>query len=275
MERFPFSGRLRYYVAGDGPKILLAFHGVGQTGETCFRDFAHLLSGKYKVYAFDLFFAPEHPDWSELEEWDESGKLVLSKGSWDAMLGGFLEEQRIDRFDVAGFSMGGRFALATLETFHRRMDQVYLMAPDGIKDHFLYRLGTGLKLTRTWLRWFMEKPERLIGPGNFLRRVGVVSHGQIRFTEHLLNSPGAGISTFYSWIAFRKLRFDIVTLYKDAIKSHTKVWLFMGLYDQIIRPDDVSSLSELLPESQFICFKCGHTHLVSKTADFLLRLNQS
>ena len=46
----------------------------------------------------------------------------------------FLRKENISRFDVAGFSMGGRFALATLEAFPEKIGNVFLIAPDGEKQ---------------------------------------------------------------------------------------------------------------------------------------------
>jgi len=45
----------------------------------------------------------------------------------------FLGKEKIELFAVVGFSLGGKFALATLEAFTDKVTKVVLLAPDGIK----------------------------------------------------------------------------------------------------------------------------------------------
>ena len=106
---------LHYDRLGQGPRILLAFHGAGQTGQECFQSFADHLGSYYTVYAFDLFF---HGQSLGLYGTDNfSDRDVVDKHSWELFIQTFLDEKQIDQFDVAGFSLGGRFALATTECF--------------------------------------------------------------------------------------------------------------------------------------------------------------
>ncbi|MBC7893637.1 MAG: alpha/beta hydrolase, partial [Sphingobacteriaceae bacterium] len=115
------SIHLRYRSFGSGPRTLLAFHGMGQSG-AAFSSLGTVLGDTFTTYAFDLFF---HGESSGLNE-------PLSKPFWAELLRRFLAEKKVERFSVAGFSLGGRLALATLETLYDRIDEVILVAPDGL-----------------------------------------------------------------------------------------------------------------------------------------------
>lgn len=263
---------LHYHQLGDGPKSLIAFHGVGQTGEDCYRYFSAVLSRKYTIYAIDLnLFGVE----GSVPNTPDGATTLITKSCWETMLSDFLERQNINHFDLAGFSMGGRFALATLEKFHDRVGKVFLMAPDGVKDHVLYAAATRFAFSRKLLRGLLNRPERLLSIAQIFQKLGFVSRSQVRFAARVLQSPERADAVYYSWVAFRALRFDIPELYKKAQKSHTQVWLFMGQYDEMIKVSDVDALSALLPPNHLVEFDCGHNSVVARTADFLIRINQS
>ena len=52
------------------------------------------------------------------------------------------KETGVQNFSLAGFSLGGKFALATLEAFPEKTKGIILLAPDGIKTSFWYSLAT-------------------------------------------------------------------------------------------------------------------------------------
>src|SRR5690349_5025567 len=102
---------------------MLAFHGFGQ-GKEAFSTFGEALSSDYTLYSFDLFFHGKS-EWNYEEE-------PLEKEFWSEIIQRFLKEQDIRSFSVVGYSMGGKFALATVEAFPTHVKEVYLLAPVGI-----------------------------------------------------------------------------------------------------------------------------------------------
>src|SRR5690606_34373299 len=121
-----------------GPKTLLAFHGIGQTGAGCFRPFGVLLGGHFTVYAFDLPFHGESRTHFDQKRW-LTGDAPILPVEWREYLSSFLQTQNIGKFSVAGFSLGGRFALATMGLFPERIEKAFLIAPDGLVDQPVYR----------------------------------------------------------------------------------------------------------------------------------------
>ncbi|HEV7381123.1 MAG TPA: alpha/beta hydrolase, partial [Dyadobacter sp.] len=178
---------LHYHKLGHGPNTLLAFHGIGQDGVSCFQPFVENLGDHYTIYAFDLFFHGESNPPNTGKKL--SDPELITKEIWKDTITDFLQKNDITRFDIAGFSMGGRFALATLESYPDRIDKAFLIAPDGVSEHPLYTLASRFPLTRSLFRWSMQKPVLFFRTAELLAKVKIVHSSLIRFTQHVLNTP--------------------------------------------------------------------------------------
>ena len=132
VQKFSFDGNvIAYRKLGAGPAILVAFHGFGQSSGV-FRPLERLLTSQFTIFAIDLFFHG-HSEYNKNQ--------LLTKPNWYRLMDAFLRAQGITRFSLMGFSLGGRFALTTVEAFAERIDQLFLMAPDGITQNCLVSLG--------------------------------------------------------------------------------------------------------------------------------------
>ena len=127
------NSTLSYRKSGHGNKALLLFHGFGQHHQA-FAALSDKLAPYFTLYAFDLFF---HGN----SQWNE-GEQPLEKVMWKDILTKFLDEHNIGKFSVLGFSLGGKFALVSLELFPAQVEQIILLAPDGVKTSFWYSLAT-------------------------------------------------------------------------------------------------------------------------------------
>ena len=258
---------LHFHKLGHGPNILLTFHGIGQDGSTCFKPFFDKLGNYYTIYAFDLFFhgqsnpAENDPSFSEPE--------LITKKLWKEIIQGFLVDNNISRFDIAGFSMGGRFVLATLEDFSDRIDHAFLIAPDGISKHPLYSFATSFAPARRIFRRCMKYPKTFFRTVSLLTKAGIVNPSLHRFTQSVLNTPEKRQTIFNSWLAFRSLHFDIPKLYAKLRAEKIDLFLFIGKYDKLLPPAAVKKLSDLMPEKNYLILQSGHGALVEKVATFL------
>lgn len=251
---------LHHYKLGHGPKILLAYHGIGQTGFTCFQSFSELLGDHYTIYAFDLFFHGQSKGVHGND--DFSHQDIVTKKLWKKLISEFLEENQIDRFDIAAFSMGGRFALATLEEFSNKIENAFLIAPDGVSEHPLYTLASRFWPTRKIFHCVLQNPDILIKSANLFEKLGLIHKSLIRFTQFMLADPKRQETIYRSWLAFRMLKFDIPAVYKKL--DGTKVYLFIGKYDKLLKAKDVKKLSVLLPEDRYFLLAAGHGSLVDQ-----------
>ena len=258
-----YSKNLPFTQLGSGPRILLAFHGIGQDGTSCFAPALKSLYPHYTIYAFDLPFHGQHSD---------AAFEVISKAEWKNSIAHFLHQNNISRFDITGFSIGGRFALATLEAFPEKIDNAFLIAPDGVSEHPMYALATRIPPARWIYGWLMRHPGVFFPGVRVARTLKLASKSLVRFTQQVLNTPEKRQTIYRSWVAFRDLRFDIPKLAKTAKTNGVTIYLFAGVYDSLLKPKAVKKLAELLPENQYIELKSGHTRLVEHAAAWICTL---
>ncbi|MGG7662127.1 alpha/beta fold hydrolase [Dyadobacter sp. BHUBP1] len=257
------SKNLPFQKLGSGPNVLLAFHGIGQDGTGCFAAIEKTLGTHYTIYAFDLPFHGQHSD---------AAFEVISKADWKNSVAHFLNQNNISRFDITGFSIGGRFALATLEAFPEKIDHAFLIAPDGVSEHPMYALATRVLPARWIYGWLMRHPGVFFPGVRVARTLKLASKSLVRFTQQVLNTPEKRQTIYRSWVAFRDLRFDISALVKTANANQVTIYLFAGVYDSLLKPKAVKKLAELLPENQYIELKSGHTRLVEHAAAWICTL---
>src|SRR5690606_8012102 len=124
---------LSYYVAGSGNLPLVAFHGFGQTHKA-FYSWLDAVGSQYRLILVDLYFHGK-------STWDDPD-TPLEKNTWKEVMSTLFAREGISTCSVAGFSLGGKFALATFEAFPGQVRALYLIAADGIRPSFWYTLAT-------------------------------------------------------------------------------------------------------------------------------------
>lgn len=253
--------RLHYRVYGTGEQVVLAFHGYAQD-HSHFYNVALALP-HVKVVAFDLFF---------------HGKSVLHKKDTPLQkefLANFirliLEEQQITRFSLMAFSMGGKFALTLLEKFPEKINQVLLVAPDGISTSFWYSVATYPGWLQGLFKQTVVRPARFFKFINWLDNKRLVDPGLIKFAAYQMNSTQKRLRVYKSWMGFRTLTFDIRQIVKLLNRQKIKFTLFLGEYDQVISGKRLQVFARSIENCQLILLKTGHTYLLHEVAAYLRR----
>lgn len=255
---FNFEGaRLGYQKSGNGSSALLVFHGFGQD-HTSFNPMTEALAGRYTIYSFDLFFHGQ-------SKWPFEDH-PLSKDLWKRMITQFLSDQKIDRFSLMGYSLGGKFVLATLEILSTQVDSVFFLAPDGIRLNFWYRLATGTQPMRALLKSMIDKPGLFTGTASLATKLGLVDKGIARFANTQMDSLEKRQRVYLSWVVFRKLAFDIKDIARLVNSKPIKVWFFVGRFDKMITEKTVKPLHTKLKNSELKILDSGHTALISQAA---------
>ena len=243
---------LFYTKLGNGKDVLLLFHGFGQDN-TAFTPLAQSLSHRYTCYIFDLYFHGKSK-WTHNEQ-------PLEKKEWRAILQRFLHENQIDSFSLLGYSMGGKFVLATLEAYADSVQKVFLLAPDGVKTNFWYHLATYPLVMRKLFRSMINHPDRFLSISKTLHRIGIIDKSILRFAEYQMNTTEKRERVYYSWVVFRKLRFNIDAL-ATLVNQHTiPVTIIVGKYDKVITPASMNKFVERLHQPRFIVIETGHNFL--------------
>ncbi len=240
--------------SGHGKKRLLLFHGFGQD-HRAFKNWVDALQDDYTCYTFDLFFHGSSTWHSE---------YAVEKQDWQKIMGLFLQQEGISQFAVTGFSMGGKFALATYESFHPQITHLILLAPDGIKTSFWYSLATYPIAIRALFKSMILHPNRLYRITKLLRKLQLVDAGLLRFAESQMNTEEKRKRVYNSWVNFRHLQFNLNQLAALINQSNVKFYLITGKYDKVVATQNMASFLKKIKIVQAIEINCGHQDLISR-----------
>lgn len=249
------SLHLRYYRFGTGERIFIAFHGFGQSG-LLYKGMAEAMGEGVTIYSFDL---PFHG-----KSYWTAGESPLEKSLWKEVIENFLEAKSIDRFSIVGFSLGGKFALATLEILPEKIEEVILIAPDGIKTNFWYGLATYPVILRRYFKSLIIKPSSFFRIISTMNKLKLMDKGILRFAGGQMNTIRSRRKVYYSWVVLRNINFNIKALAEIINQHQIPLSIYIGSFDKIITASNLDHFLKLLNNCKFKILNTGHNSLVQK-----------
>lgn len=249
------QSRISYYRWGKGPRLLLCFHGYGESapGFSFLEDF---LGDAFTILAIDLPFHGQ-TDWKEapltpttlLTIIDEilagsptvapvaagppavtasiSGELTPEKGAPALVesLGWWL----------MGYSMGGRIALSLLEHAPERIDRLILLAPDGLVVNPWYWLATQTRPGRQLFKWTIYHPGWFFLVLRMGNKLGLVNPSVYKFVANYVDNKEIRSALYTRWTGLRLFKPRLAVI-KNIIRTRQlPVQLLYGKFDRIIR----------------------------------------
>lgn len=253
------ASKLYYNRYGVGQKSILLFHGFGQD-HSAFDSWFDRLRNEYTIISFDLYFHGNSV-WSE--------PRAVEKEDWRKIIEQLIGREKLSELELVGFSMGGKFAFATLEMFPDQVKRMTLIAPDGIKVNFWYRLATYPLAMRALFESVVSNPTLFFSFARFLEAIGVINKYLLRFVMLQMDTPEKRRQVYCTWIQFRLLKFDMRSI-GDLIKEK-KILLriVVGKYDKVIPAKDMNRLLKYVPEGKLEIIDTGHNNLIDKAAEFI------
>jgi pimeloyl-ACP methyl ester carboxylesterase len=250
------NSKLFYTKTGTGKKNLLLLHGFGQD-HRAFQSWTEVLKEEYTLHSFDLFFHGQST-WASRE--------ALEKGAWKEIIALFLQQENITEFEIAGFSMGGKFALATLAHFPEQIEKIYLLAPDGIKTSFWYSLATYPIAIRALFKSMILHPNRLHRLTKVLRNLRLVDQGLLRFAEAQMDTEEKRRRVYLVWVYFRHLKPNLNEIAILINQHNILIHLIIGKYDRVIRAQNMEGFVGKIKQMKFDVVEAGHNDLISKSS---------
>lgn len=174
----------------------------------------------------------------------------------------FLNENNITRFSLAGFSLGGKFALATVELFPEQVEKIFLIAPDGIKTSFWYSLATYPAALRRLFKSMITHPNRFFGLVKLVNKLGLADKGLLRFAEHQMNTEEKRKQVYYSWVVFRLLHFNMNEIAGIINNNNIPLTMAVGKYDKVISAKNMHRLLKRLRTYRIEILETGHNGLL-------------
>lgn len=250
-------------VVGDGKKKILAFHGYGQTGAV----FHPLVHPGSTLYAFDLFYhgKSSHPE----------SATPLSHLSFKKLMLDFFRQTHIKKFDVVGFSMGGKYALSLVESFPEMVTKLVLIAPDGVKKNFWYRMATGNPFSRWFFKYLAHHPETFFNAAVFLEKSQLIDGRLRKFALSQMNSQTNRKRVYTSWVFLRKFFVNPAKIARTINKHQIPTKIVLGRYDRIITLEYVKPLLSRIGRDTLEMINSGHTNILSAYLEKLRRTSHN
>lgn len=263
--QLPRLGTVHYHEYGTGTKPMLAFHGYGMTGKQ-FDVLEQSVLTEYRVYGFDHFFHGE----SQLTGWAEKDILA---GMPKAMVKLYLEEwfhvHGRQRISLMAYSIGANFVLVLLEDYADLIDEVVLMAPDGLAGYkgfkFLQHHAIGRALFKgiTKSKW--------LAPGilKALKRIKVIDESLYTIAYNEVDTVKKREDVFYTLNLIRFLKPDMQKVITNINRYKIKCLLIFGQDDMLFPKKPTQAIIDLLPNAETHEVPMGHW-LVTPALDMYL-----
>ncbi|BDD03323.1 hypothetical protein AUTU_08060 [Aureibacter tunicatorum] len=248
------NGKLHYESYSSGDKTLICFHGFGQT-HTIFSNFEKKFPN-HRIIAIDL---PYHG-----KSHCFSNKCLKSYKGIEAFKTLF-EKEKIKDFEALGFSIGAIPALYIFEHFQESCDKITLIAPEGIKKNFFFRLATTSKLGETIFKTVMHNPSIVTLPIKALRTVKMITNSTAKFVLQEVKDQAHRNKVFNTWICLSSLNPNLPYISKALETNVAKsMEIFLGEHDHIINPVAYEkSIRKKIPTAKINIIRGSHFNIVN------------
>lgn len=253
-----------YREFGTGNKKLFCFHGYGESSET-FSFLEPIVGTDFTLVAFDLPFHGQ-------TQWNEG--LVFSVHDLGKLIGQFVGAN--EKFYLLGYSMGGRLALHLLETIPQKINQVVLIAPDGLRKNFWYYFSTQTLVGNKLFAYTMKHPAWFLTMIKFGKLIKLVNKNIFGFAYQFLDNATNRMLLYQRWTAFRKIKPNLSHLKKIICQNNVQVKMLFGKSDKIILAQAGLKFRQGNEDKIFVTeINAGHQLLRSKYAGEIARLFNS
>lgn len=250
---------LPYKSYGNGDELLLCFHGFGRSADD-FNRFEKGLGKQYTLIAFDFLYHGPHAI---------SVRKCLPPflpSDLSGLLEKLLWEKKKVRCSLMGYSQGGKTIMGLIHKIPHRINALFVLAPDGMKNNRVRNFIGSTFLGRKLGLHLVNSPKVLHGIIHVMFSFRFISEKVKRFfisnTDHIEKR----YRIYHSWIALRKyeLHPHLMNHYFHAKKI--RVEFFIGKFDAIITPTSahlfLKKFSYPIPIHEL---ECGHDLLALHT----------
>lgn len=253
------SSQIHYLQFGAGEKLLIAFHGFSENSNS-FLVLEKSLGKTYTIVAIDL---PYHGEtkWNEPHHFTKDDLLHIVQM--------FLEKYTHKRFSVLGFSMGGKCALYTVKSFAPQIDELFLLASDGIKTNKIYNVAVYPKWGRELFKTTIKHPGWLFTIIKIANACKLLSPWLRKFSEVHMETKQKRERLYNTWISMAEFNPDI-RLVKENINAHNvKTFLFFGMRDEVIPVSVGENFAAGLTNCTLTKLERGHYFIDDKLNPFI------
>ncbi len=235
---------------GKGSKLLIAFHGFGNDA-AIFAPIAQLLEEEYTIIAIDL---PGHG----LSRWTDA---YFRKKDLMAIVQGIRNDFGVEKFSLLGYSLGGRVCLNIAEQQPNWIENLVLLAADGLEKNYWYQIATRNPIGKVIFKSMMQRPEQWLNRVDFLRKYKIIDESRFKFAKINLTDEKVRHQLSYVWPVTSKLVVNIAAIKWNLNKYKIETHVFMGKHDRIFPPVQGERFVKNLKTAHLHIMDSGHNLL--------------
>ncbi len=211
---------IAYAVFGNGTRQLLCLHGYGLTG-TSFNFLNDFLGNDFTLICIDF---PYH------------GNTIWNNGLFTLQdIEAILSLLEItSTFSILGYSMGGRVGLQLLESIPLKIEQMVLIAPDGLHNNPWQKLATQSKLGNRFFKFTMQQPQWFFYLLSIGFSIGLLNKSIKKFVHFYIDDANERMALYKRWTAMKLFKPNLKKIQNNITKHNIPVSILFGKYDRII-----------------------------------------
>jgi len=230
---------------------MVAFHGFTRSSID-YELFKPFVEDDYTIYAIDLFYHGKTQ--FDSKKWKSFSKIELKQ-----ILEAFLAHVELERFQVLGYSMGGRVALFMIEQFANKIDHLYLLAPDGLKTNFWNWLVTSTKTGKGIYGLAISNPGIVYSISNTGQKLNLLPASINKFLDINFSTKGLRLRIYRVWQLYKYINCSQAKLAKLINDNSIKTDIVIGHKDPVVKPELCEKFYMKIEENAtFHKIKAGH-----------------
>jgi pimeloyl-ACP methyl ester carboxylesterase len=244
------ASKLAYFKSGNGQHKLLIFHGFGQN-HSIFNEYLTLLADEFTCYSFDIYY---HGD-SVRED------NRLNPNEWKKSISEILMTENISSFSLLSFSLGGRFCIATLIAFPKQIDQMILLAPDGIYQSVWFKIATA-PVGNQIFKFLMNNEGTFDRWLELLEKSRLASHSIVKFARKELSTSKSRQQVYKTWTYFKGLQYSNKEIRKTFSNFAGQIHVILGAMDTIVPIERIETKISGIPHVKIHIIAAKHNHMI-------------
>jgi pimeloyl-ACP methyl ester carboxylesterase len=254
---------ISYVEFGQGPQLMIAFHGYGQDAKV-YCEFESALSEKYTVVAVDL------PHQGKTV-WNEKTELEASELA--ELIRDFLTHLgHSGNVSLMAYSLGGNYATGFFMNNPTKIDELWLIAADGLGPKKLFRLLTRTMLGRLFFRGFVHFPQPILFGLWLLKELKVYEKHVYQFFYNNISSKDRREELYKRWISASRLNVPRPKLISALNNSSVKLKMLFGIHDKVIPVAFAKYYFRKVSGSKLVLLEQGHQLIRQSNAEALKTL---
>ena len=257
------NSRINYVEFGSGKETLICFHGYGQDC-TVFNVLAPSLGQRYRMVSVDLPFQGK-------TEWNEREKL--SPELLADLMTRFLNHVKASKkISLLGYSIGGNYVLGFAVSFKDRINDMWLIAADGLKRKPAFYFVTKTHLGRMLFRRFVLSPGWFFSTIKLFRRLGFGNRKTLKFYKSTVDTLSKRQELFDRWSSTARISPGVKRTIKEMQDATISSYLIYGKKDSVISYKSALRYKRLVPNTHLKLLNAGHRLLVPETNEIINEL---